>query len=82
MANWERDVYAYPGDLVSFPTLKAFTIIDIDFKRVRMKRTQLINAGYKMLVLACFPDREQYPVLGRCAILLHPMYGMLWWPWP
>lgn len=82
MANWEREIYAVPGDIFHWPhnvTLsRPFfynpTAVMLDDKEVA--EVCNIKSDTSMLVVACFPNSRV-----RGAIVLVPNRGLWWWTW-
>ncbi len=83
MANWEREVYAVPGEITYcerdtflsrpffYNSNRAIWLDDKEIDEVRG-----ITKDTRMLVIACFPDAE-----ARGAIVLVPHSGLWWWAW-
>ena len=82
MANWERDVYARPGDTFQWPhdvTLSRPFFYNPDEVMIDDKvvaEVCNVKANACLLVIACFPTSRV-----RGAIVLVPNRGLWWWKW-
>lgn len=89
MADWEKQVYAVPGDSIHWPQAMKFSrplfynppngpLID----DLNVNELITVKPFTQLLVVAVFPEGVPRKPNSRGAVVLVPNRGVWWWRWP
>lgn len=82
MAQWEREVYALPGDIESMSYERTFTRpLGINLATGSAPERIVVRKLMPIMVVACFPWSVPDRNIDRGAIVLVPHQGLWWWKW-